>query len=226
MQNCVRKTGVFLLLAAIALLCMPANGAQASAYQNWTGTWITNQGPLKLQQEGKTVSGTYCSETGLSSRIEGTIADEWGFALRGQYYEGIQSGPFEFRIAESNQRFRGWLNSANNVWTGNRAPVSYAKVRQQTMTVINNSPHHITAIFVSPANTEDWQEVLAGQELRLGAQRNVVFNIDSEVCLWDIRIVESGGTFTTFQNLKINLEFTSINYYYKNGSGNFHFGVG
>lgn len=226
MQAYVRKTGLFRLLAVIALLCMPAQSVLASAYQNWTGTWITKQGALKLQQEGKVVSGTYCSAAGLSSRIEGTIADEWGFSLRGQYYEGIQSGLFDFLITESNQSFRGWLDSANNVWSGQRAPASYTKVRQQTMTVINNSPHHITAIFVSPANSEDWQEVLAGQELRLGVQRNVVMNIDSEVCLWDIRIVDSSGSFTTFQNLRIKPEFTSIHYFYKNGSGQFHFGVG
>ena len=45
-------------------------------------------------------------------------------------------------------------------------------------------------------------------------------------CLWDIRIVESGGAFMTFQSLKINPDFTSINYFYKNGIGTFHFGVG
>lgn len=226
MPNYQRITGTFLLLVVAALLCVSPISAQASAYQNWTGVWVTNQGVLKLQQEGKTVSGAYCSDSGLSSRVKGTLADEWGFTLRGQYYEGIESGLFEFRITDSNQKFRGWRDSANNEWVGNRAPASYEKVRRQTMTVINNSPHHITAIFVSPADAEDWQEVLAGQELRLGAQRNVVFNIDSEVCLWDIRIVESGGAFTTFQSLKINPDFTSINYFYKNGIGTFHFGVG
>ena len=226
MQIYGRLTGVLMLLVFVALLCMSPMSAQASAYQNWTGVWITNQGALNLQQEGKTVSGVYCSDTGLSSRVKGTIADEWGFTLRGQYYEGIESGLFEFRITESNRKFRGWRDSANTEWLGHRAPASYEKVRRQTMTVINNSPHHITAIFVSPADAEDWQEVLAGQELRLGAQRNVVVNIDSEVCLWDIRIVDSSGNFTTFQSLKINPEFTSINYFYKNGMGTFHFGVG
>ena len=111
MQIYERITGVFLLLVVAALLCVSPISAQASAYQNWTGVWVTNQGVLKLQQEGKTVSGAYCSDSGLSSRVKGTLADEWGFALRGQYYEGIESGLFEFRITESNQKFRGWRDS-------------------------------------------------------------------------------------------------------------------
>jgi len=79
---------------------------------------------------------------------------------------------------------------------------------------------------VSPANAEDWQEVLAGQELRLGKQRNVVFNLDSGVCTWDISVVDSSGNFSTFQNLQINPEFTSINYYCKNSAGQIGFAVG
>ena len=57
MPNYQRITGTFLLLVVAALLCVSPISAQASAYQNWTGVWITNQGVLKPQQEGKTVSG-------------------------------------------------------------------------------------------------------------------------------------------------------------------------
>ena len=216
----------FTSLVVLLLLCMPIKNVQASAYQNWTGVWTTNRGELRLRQDSGTVSGTYCSSTGLYSRVEGTLTDEWGFTVRGKYYEGIESGLFEFRIEDNQQGFRGWLNSPGDMWAGKRELASGKQVKQQTMTIINNSPHHITAIFVSPANAEDWQEVLAGQELSFGKQRNVVFNLDSGVCTWDIRVVDSSGNFSTFQNLQIKPEFTSINYYYKNSSGQIQFAVG
>ena len=221
-----RRAVIFTVLIGLAFLWMPAEKAQASAYQNWNGVWITSQGELKLQQTDKTVSGAYCSKSGLYSRIEGVLVDEWGFGLRGKYHEGIESGPFEFRMVESNQSFQGWLNTPDNTWTGKHAPDSYSSVKQQTMTVVNNSPHHITAIFVCPANSEDWQEVLGAKELRHGQQRNVVFKLDGSVCRWDIRVVDSSGLFTTFQNLQIEPDFTSIDYYYKNGSGHIRFAVG
>ena len=91
---------------------------------------------------------------------------------------------------------------------------------------MNNSPHHVTALFVSPANSEEWREVLEAKELRHGEQRNVAFLLDRSVCVWDIRVVDSSGNFATFQNIRIKPEYTSINYYYINGSGQIRFGVG
>lgn len=100
------------------------------------------------------------------------------------------------------------------------------EVRQQEISILNNSPYHITALFVCPANSEEWQEVLEGTELRYGKQRNVVFNLDNSVRKWDIKVVDSSGHFTVFQGMEIRCEFTSINYYYKDGSGRIKFAVG
>ena len=92
--------------------------------------------------------------------------------------------------------------------------------------VINNSPYHITALFVCPANSEEWQEVLGGTELCSGKQRKVIFNLDNSIHRWDIKVVDSSGGFTVFQNQWIKEDFTSINYYYKNGTGHIRFAVG
>ncbi|MBP2628244.1 MAG: hypothetical protein H6Q69_130 [Firmicutes bacterium] len=101
-----------------------------------------------------------------------------------------------------------------------------SEVRQQEMSLLNNSPYHVTALFVCPANSEEWQEVLGGTELRCGKQRNVVLNLDNSVRKWDIKVVDSSGNFTVFQSMQIRQEFTSIAYYYKDGSGRIKFAVG
>lgn len=100
------------------------------------------------------------------------------------------------------------------------------EVKQQDMDILNNSPYHITALFVCPANSEDWQEVLDGTELRSGKQRKVSFNLDNSIHMWDIKVVDSSGGFTVFQNQRIKPDFTSINYYYKDGTGHIGFAVG
>ena len=98
--------------------------------------------------------------------------------------------------------------------------------KQQPMDVLNNSPYHITALFICPANSEEWQEVLGGIELRSGNQRKVIFDVNSKVYKWDIKVVDSSGNFTVFQNQRIKPDFTSIDYYYKDGTGHIKFAVG
>lgn len=226
MRSYYRIIGVFTWLIVFTLLYIPAANTQASAYQNWNGVWLTNHGEVTLRQEGKNISGTYCANNGLNSRLAGTLTDEWGWGLRGKYYEGIESGVFDIRIVDSNKSFQGWLSSPDNAWMGKRVTDSYTQVKLQTMTVINNSPYHINALFISPANAENWQEFLDAKALRHGEQKNIIFKLDRSVCSWDIKIVDSSGNFMTFQNLWINPEFTSINYYYRDGSGYIEFAVG
>ena len=98
--------------------------------------------------------------------------------------------------------------------------------KQQPMDILNNSPYPITALFICPANSEEWQEVLGGRELQCGKQRKVIFDLNNQVYKWDIKVVDSSGNFTVFQNQRIKDDFTSINYYYKNGTGQIKFAVG
>jgi len=226
MQFYKRKASFFTLLITLMLLCLPLESVHSSAYQNWNGVWLTSRGEMKLKQEGKNISGTYCANNELRGWVEGVLVDEWGFIVQGKYYEGMDSGTFEFRIVESNESFQGWLNLSEDTWTGKRMHGSNSEAKQQEMTILNNSPYHVTALFVCPANSEEWQEVLGGKELRYGKQRNIVFNLDENVCKWDIKVVDSNGNFTVFQNQQIKQEFTSIDYYYKNGSGHIRFAVG
>lgn len=100
------------------------------------------------------------------------------------------------------------------------------QVNQQEITILNNSPYHITALFICPANSGEWQEVLGGTELRCGRQRIVNLNLDASVCKWDIKVVDSSGYFVVFQNLQMEEVFPGIHYYYTNGSGQIRFVFG
>ena len=62
--------------------------------------------------------------------------------------------------------------------------------------------------------------------MRSGNQRKVIFDVNSKVYKWDIKVVDSSGNFTVFQNQRIKPDFTSIDYYYKDGTGHIKFAVG
>lgn len=227
MRRCWESTKILILLAVIAGTAVSTEAAQASAYQDWTGVWSTNRGELILRQDGRAVTGEYCTDNELFAQLAGTIDDEWGFSLRGNYAAGIETGAFAFRMTESNKRFQGWLTSPDNRWSGNRIDLAADSVRRQELTVVNNSPYAITALFVAPANSQDWQEVLGGEELACGRQKKAIFPLAGSSCgTWDIKIVDSSGQFTTFQNWRIQRDFTSLSYYFKNGSGTILFAVG
>ncbi|HWR41447.1 MAG TPA: hypothetical protein VN611_18290 [Patescibacteria group bacterium] len=214
------------LLAVICGVCLPLNPAAASAYQDWTGVWMTNFGKMKLEQNGRMVYGNWGADRGTNGQLEGQLTDEWGFYLQGKCQEEGKSGGFQVKIIESNESFSGWLYTQDDFWFGRRLHVEDAAARQQWLDVLNNSPYHVTAMFICPAGSEEWREVLGGRELRSGQQRKVIFLLDDSVERWDVKIVNSNGDFAVFSGQSIKKDHTSIHYYYRDGSGAIQFGVG
>jgi len=149
----------------------------------------------------------------------------FGQSDEGTHFMGKRHGQIIQRFADGRTVVANWEHGIKQ-WKEPESISSTSEVKQQEMDILNNSPYHITALFVCPANSEDWQEVLEGTELRSGKQRKVSFNLDNSVHKWDIKVVNSSGCFTVFQNQRIKQDFTSINYYYKDGIGHIRFAVG
>jgi hypothetical protein len=85
--------------------------------RDWTGTWSTNWGPMRLVQNGGTVLGDYDWDQGL---IVGTLE---GDVLRGTWTEAPSrqpprdAGDFEFTMAEDCQSFTGrWRYGSSEAW--------------------------------------------------------------------------------------------------------------
>jgi len=91
---------------------------------SWTGTWNTVlYGPLKLTQTGDSVSGTY--HNGQYS-LSGTLSNG-GYVLTGSWHEGVNTGTFEFDLANNQNQFNGWwasgsqpIDKTKNKWDGSR----------------------------------------------------------------------------------------------------------
>lgn len=143
----------------------------------------------------------------------------------GNHFMGMRHGQIIQRFADGRTVVTNWEHGIKQ-GKETESITHIFEVKQQYMDILNNYPYHRTALFISPANSEDWQDVLNGTELRSGKQRKVSFNLDNSIHKWDIKVVDSSGGFTVFQNQRIKQDFTFINYYYKDGTGHIGFSVG
>lgn len=67
---------------------------------------------------------------------------------------------------------------------------------ERDFTLINNSSVVLARVYVSPADVDDWQEDVLGQDvLNPGDSVNIHFspNDGSDTCLYDIRVDGQGG---------------------------------
>jgi hypothetical protein len=117
-----------LVMAAVVVAPGLASGtsaeptAHASALAKWQGRWQTNFGPLRMNQSGRRVTGSYNSGNG---HIAGRARGDTGRVLPGRWTQsgGTLRGSFRFVISANGCRFRGFYQttyggSAEGAWSG------------------------------------------------------------------------------------------------------------
>ncbi|MBF0677343.1 MAG: hypothetical protein IR164_00220 [Devosia sp.] len=75
------------------------------------------------------------------------------------------------------------------------AAVSPAIAQDVEFTLINNSSHTLTYLYVAPSNTEDWGDDLLGEKgiLEAGYEASVFIGDGSDQCLYDLRFETAEG---------------------------------
>lgn len=217
-----------LLVGFLTLLwvcIMPLSSVHATAYGQglWFGAWATEFGELRLRLVDGNVRGS-CREGKQLTFIEGSFVDKEGWMVRGTWYNSNSSGTFELEMMDDGAHFKGWRDSSNNVWNGTRqAP----KERKKEFEVLNNSPYDITAVFIAPAGTYKWKEVLKGSAVSSGNGKWLLLKLNDKFAKWDIKIVDASGKFKVFSNQDINNDdIDSMHYYYKDNEGWIGFAAG
>lgn len=142
------KPAARLLVAFLVLaLCWPgaAARAQEGPPADWSGTWDTlwrdGGARLILEQDGRTVTGSYPLYSG---RIE---AQAVGRTLRGRWIEDGRSGNFVFVKSQDGVSFAGRFGSGE-WWTGSRAAADLV----QSVVVDQSSPMAAMRSFLTAAN--------------------------------------------------------------------------
>ncbi|HEY2135513.1 MAG TPA: hypothetical protein VGH49_06470 [Xanthobacteraceae bacterium] len=71
-------------------------------------------------------------------------------------------------------------------WAGS----AQAQDAKQDFTLVNKTGYEISAVYVSPSKSDDWEEDVLGQDtLDDGEKANIHFHRSVKTCKWDLKVV-------------------------------------
>jgi hypothetical protein len=77
----------------------------------------------------------------------------------------------------------------------------------------------IDKVFISPHDSNDWQEDILGQDtLPSGQSVEIKFHRKETAANWDLRIEDSKGNSIEWENLNL-LQISKVTLHYKDGKG-------
>ena len=95
-------------------------------------------------------------------------------------------------------------------------PAAFAQGKQD-FTLVNMTGVEIHELYVSPHNTDDWEEDILGQDtLPSGQTLDITFSPKERAKLWDLKIVDGKGNSIEWESLNL-LEIEKVTLHYKNG---------
>jgi hypothetical protein len=75
-------------------------------------------------------------------------------------------------------------------FAGPSAGVASAAEARQDFTLVNKTGYDISAVYVSPAKSSDWEEDVLGKDtLDDGDSWNIKFHRATKTCKWDLKVV-------------------------------------
>lgn len=90
---------------------------------------------------------------------------------------------------------------------------------KQDFTLHNETGVEIHSLYVSPADSDDWEEDVLGQDtLEQGQSVHIRFSREEKADFWDIRVTDKDGNSLEWHKLKLS-EISEVTLYYKNGEG-------
>ena len=101
-------------------------------------------------------------------------------------------------------------------------PVAPATAGAQDFTLVNSTGVEIHAVFISPHDSDDWEEDILGQDtLPDGDTVDIKFNRAEKAPMWDLRIEDSKENSIEWENLNL-LEISKLTLTYKEGKATAH----
>ena len=89
----------------------------------------------------------------------------------------------------------------------------------QDFTLVNQTGVEIDKVYISPHDSDDWEEDILGQDtLPNGQTVDVKFSRDETAALWDLRIEDKQGNKIEWESLNL-LKIEKVTLHYKDGKG-------
>lgn len=90
---------------------------------------------------------------------------------------------------------------------------------KQDFTLHNETGVEIQSLYVSPADSDDWEEDVLGQDtLEQGQSVHIRFSRQEKADFWDIKVTDKDGNSLEWHKLKLS-EISDVTLYYKDGDG-------
>jgi hypothetical protein len=88
---------------------------------------------------------------------------------------------------------------------------------KQDFTLVNATSVEIHEVYVSPHNSNDWEEDVLGRDtLPAGANVHITFDRSEAAALWDLKVVDKDGNSIEWENLDL-LKISKLTLHYKDG---------
>lgn len=92
-----------------------------------------------------------------------------------------------------------------------------ARAADQDFTLINKTGVEIHALYVSPADKNDWgKDILGKDTLGDGQSAKITFHPKEEAAKWDLRVEDSKGNSIEWTDLDLT-EISTLTLHYENG---------
>jgi hypothetical protein len=79
-----------------------------------------------------------------------------------------------------------------------------ARAGAQDFTLFNRTGVDIYSLYISPSDTNDWQEDILGQDMMLnGADLHITFDRDEAAEKWDLRVADKAGNWLMYSDLNL-----------------------
>lgn len=109
--------------------------------------------------------------------------------------------------------------ASNTNTTSNSGSSTAQEGGKQDFTLVNKTGVEIDKLFISPHDSNDWQEDILGQDtLPDGQSVDIKFHRNEKSAMWDLRIEDSKGNSIEWENLNL-LEINKVTLFYKDGKG-------
>ena len=108
-------------------------------------------------------------------------------------------------------------SAASNTNSGAGNSASSDQSAAQDFTLVNETGVEIHKVYISPHDSNDWEEDILGRDtLPAGQNVDIKFHRNEKAALWDLRVEDSQGNAIEWENLNL-LQISKLTLHYKDG---------
>lgn len=110
-------------------------------------------------------------------------------------------------------------STASNTSSTSNSGTTAQEGGKQDFMLVNQTGVEIDKVFISPSDTNDWQEDILGQDtLPAGQSVEIKFHRNEKAAKWDLKIEDKQGTSIEWEDLNL-LEISKVTLRLKDGKG-------